>query len=348
MITFTNPEICRSQAESESTLGGWSAPGLTSSTPDNRPELPRMEIGEQYRLGDHDLDRQSLGTDDGHRLRLHERSNTKVAAIAEIMEAGISQTRASRRPAVEIHTDDVNTKSKAVGYRADMLTTQSAHGSGDQHLHVSSVQQEPTAMTTWEKLPLGEGSMQRATSGQSDSMVRRDGAEVELKATKNDLFYFPKRLKEYYKLFLDATSEDFERGTLPMLKCKLCHGANFNTWDHFTRHCKSAESQPLKLLFCDRCGNFFARGDSLGRHSDNWAAECRDVSQHEAEAKRNETIEIHREFLINTKAYLETSQGTCEGRPSHRSSRRDIRTLRRDSRDETGTGRNRVVAKHPS
>ena len=130
----------------------------------------------------------------------------------------------------------------------------------------------------------------------------------KLKAT--GIFYIPKRLKEKYKLFLDATSEDFERGTLHVVKCKLCPKANFKTRDHFTRHCKTAEAHPLELRFCDHCGDFFARRDSLKRHSYNRASECRDIPKHEAEAKRNETIAIHREFLKNTKAYLKTNQGT--------------------------------------
>lgn len=273
--------------------------------------MPRIDPDKRYRGADDDLDDEglSVGADDGYGLRLDEKRKTEVTTAIKVSEAGESKRRAHRKPALKAHTS-VNTKSRAVGYKADMPMTPSAHGGGDQCLHVPSVQQEPTAMTTREELPLLEGSMQGATSGQSDTMVQQEGAEVysiELKATKNNL---SKRHKEVYKLFLDATSEDFERGTLHVYKCKLCHGANFTTWDHFMRHCKSAESHPLRLLFCDQCGDFFARGDSLKRHSVNRPPECHDISQQEAEAKRNETKSIHREFLNNTKAYLETNQGT--------------------------------------
>ena len=130
-----------------------------------------------------------------------------------------------------------------------------------------------------------------------------------MEETKKNVFYIPKRLKEDYRLFLEATSEDFEQGTLHVVKCKLCPGATFKTWDHFTRHCKTAELHPLKLLFCDHCGDFFARGDSLVRHSKNRASECHEVSQHEAEAKRMVTMTIHKEFVRNTKAYLKTNHG---------------------------------------
>jgi hypothetical protein len=273
-------------------------------------ELPQMDLGERHRGVDGDLDDDGLGTDDGHGLRLHEKGKTKVATALEVLEAGGGfQYRAYRKPAVKTHTG-INTKSKAAGHKANMLMTPSAHGGGDQHLHVTSIQQEPTSTTTREELPLVEGSMQGPTLGQSDSMAQQEGAEVELEATKDNLFPIPKRLKEGFKLFLDATSEDFERGTLHTLKCKLCHGVNFKTWDHFTRHCKSAESHPLKLHFCNHCGDFFARRDSRKRHSVNWATECRDVAQYEVEAKRNETRAIHKEFLNNMTAYLKTNQGT--------------------------------------
>jgi hypothetical protein len=354
MITFSNPAICRFQAGSA--LGGrfMSAPGLASSAPDMFELLP-MDIDEWYRKADDDIN------DDGRGSRLHEKGKTKVATTVEvILEAGGgSQYRAYRKPAVKTHTD-VNTKSKAVRHRADMLMTPSAHGGGDQHLHVSSIQQELTVITTREELPLVEGSMQGATSGQRDSLVQQEGTEIELKTTKNDLIYIiPKRLKKEFKRFLDATSEDFERGTLHMLKCKLCHRANLKTWGQFTRHCNTSESHPRELLFCNRCGDFFARLDSLQRHSHNRATECCDVAPHEVEAKRNETMAIHKEFKNNTKAYLETNQGSWTPfaqvvyflffesafMSRSRSSRRGIRTLRRDSRSETG---NRVVAKHPS
>jgi hypothetical protein len=166
-----------------------------------------------------------------------------------------------------------------------------------------------------EELPSVEGSRQGVMRGQSDRIVQEEAEifsmeNVTLEETKHNVFYIPKRLKEDYRQFLEATSEDFERGTLHVVKCKLCPGVTFKTWDHFTRHCKTAELHPLRLLFCDHCGDFFARGDSLERHSSNRPSECHDISQQEAETKRSETRAIHREFLNNTKAYLEANQGT--------------------------------------
>jgi len=256
-----------------------------------------------------------MGTDDGHGVRLREKGKTRVATTVGVLEVSGSTNRTDRKPAVEAPAS-VNTTSKAVGYKAGMLMTPSAHGGSDQLLHVPSVQQESTATATQEELPSVEGSRQGVTRGQSDRIVQEE-AEVfsmengTLEETKNNAFHIPKRLKEDYRHFLDATSEDFERGIVHVVKCKLCPGVTFKTWDHFTRHCKTAELHPLRLLFCDHCGDFFARGDSLERHSNNRASgECHDISKQEAEAKRNETRAIHRAFLNNTKAYLETNQGT--------------------------------------
>jgi hypothetical protein len=291
-----------------------SSPGLGVTAPDIS-ELPRIDLGERHRGVDDDLEDEGPGTDGRHGLRLREKGKTKVATTVGVLEAARSTNRADRQPAAEAPTS-VNSTSKAVGYKAGVLMTPSAHGSSDQHLHVPGVQQESTVMATQEVLPLVEESTQGATRGQRDRIVQEEGGIFSmengtLEETKSNVFHIPKRLKKDYKLFLDATSEDFERGTLHVVKCKLYPRVTFKTWDHFTRHCKTAELHPLRLLFCDHCGDFFARGDSLERHSSNRASgECQDLSQQEAEAKRNETRAIHWEFLNNTKAYLETNQGT--------------------------------------
>jgi hypothetical protein len=290
-----------------------SSPGLAVSAPDIS-KIPRIYIGERHRGADDDLEDEGLGIDDRRGLRLREKGKTKVAiTVGELVAR--STNRIDLEPAVEAPTS-VTTTSKAIGYKAGVLMAPSAHGGNDQRLHVPSVQQEPTAIITQEELPLVEGSMQGAMRGQSDRILQEEPEVFStendtFEETKNIVFHIPKRLKKDYKLFLDATSEDFERGALHVVKCKLCPGVTFKSWDHFTRHCKTAELHPLKLLFCDHCGDFFARGDSLERHSNNRASgECHDLSRQEAEAKRNETRAIHREFLDNTKAYLETNQET--------------------------------------
>ena len=131
----------------------------------------------------------------------------------------------------------------------------------------------------------------------------------KLGATKDNRFHISKRLREDYKSFLTATSEDFARGTIHELKCKLCPAADFTTWDDFVRHCKNAEAHPLEIHVCDYCGSYFARRDSLNRHSWSRPPECLHVSPREAEDKRTETKRIHEEFKKDLKHYLETNDG---------------------------------------
>jgi len=131
----------------------------------------------------------------------------------------------------------------------------------------------------------------------------------KLGGTKDNLFYISKRLNEDFKSFLKANSEDFARGSLYELKCKLCPAADLTTWDDFARHCKTAEAHPLEIFICRHCGDFFARYDSLQRHSKNQPPECLRVSPREAENKCTETTRIHEEFKKNLKYYLETNEG---------------------------------------
>ena len=315
MIPFNNPAMYRLQTAPTPNGLYVSSPGLTVFAPDVS-ELRQMDRDERHRGADDDLDDEVLGTDDGHGLRLREKGKRSgsVATTAGVLEIAGSTNRTDRKLAGQALTR-IKTKSKAVGYKAGMLMTPGAHGGGDQPLHVPSVQRESTAMATQEEWPSFEGSTQGATRGQSDRILQEE-AEVfgmedgTLEGTKNlQVFTIPKRLKKVYRLFLDATPEDFKGEILHTFKCKLCPGVTFTTWDHFTRHCKTAEPHPLILFFCDHCGDFFARGDSLERHSNN-PGECQDLSHQDAEAKRNETRAIHEEFLSNTIAYLETKQGT--------------------------------------
>jgi hypothetical protein len=229
---------------------------------------------------DHDDASEDLRTDDSHGVRLREKVKTMVVTTAGVMEAGGSTSPAVRAPA------SINITSKAVGCRMDLLRTPTVQGGCDQVLQVPGVQQVLAATTMQEGLASASGSMWEATWDQRDVMMRQEETEVcsmendKSKATKNDLFRIPKRLKDDYKHRLKATSEDFERGTLDELKCKLCPGANFRTWDHFKRHCKTSERHPLRILICDRCGRHFTRPDSLKRHFDNQACKSFPETNH--------------------------------------------------------------------
>ena len=263
------------------------APGAAASSHDI-PELRRVELGKRDSGTHNNRYDKGLGVDNNDGRR----PGNKPAAKA---------------PA------SVNT-SKAVRFRADVPMIPIAQGGCDQLMQEPNSQQELTGRTAQEELPSAERSVQGATRDQCDPMQQEEeevyGVEDDkLGATKDNRFHISKRLREDYKSFLTAMSEDFARGTLHELKCKLCPAADFTTWDDFTRHCKTTEAHPLEILFCDYCGTSFARRDSLNRHSRNRPPECRHVSPREAEDKRTETKRIHEEFKKNLKYYLETNGG---------------------------------------
>jgi hypothetical protein len=275
-------------------------------------ESPCMNLGKCDLGMDDNLHDGDLETDNSQGQRLGKKAKSKVAATIGVSEVGGSTNRTCRKPAVKAPAG-VNT-SKAVGFRADMLMILSAQG-GDQLLQEPSVQQESTGTTVQEEFPSAEEGVQGAPRYQCDTMMQQEEEEVhsmedgKLGATKNNLFYISKRLNEDYKSFLKANSEDFARGTLYELKCKLCPAVDLTTWDDFARHCKTAEAHPLEIFICRRCGDFFARYDSLQRHSKNQPPECLRVSPREAEDKCTETKRIHEEFKKNLKYRLETNEG---------------------------------------
>ena len=51
-------------------------------------------------------------------------------------------------------------------------------------------------------------------------------------------------------------------GAVQVIKCRLCPDAKLKDFEEFKRHCKTSETHPLVIHFCDRCGDYFAR-DSL-------------------------------------------------------------------------------------
>jgi hypothetical protein len=296
-------------------MGGLSvpAPSTAASAPDMH-KSPPIGLSEGDRGTDGNVNDEGLGTNKGRGLRLGTKVKSNVAATTGIFEAGEPTDSTGRKPAVEAPVW-VDTVSEALVFRTEMPRILNTQGGSDRPLQEPSVQQELTGMTAQEGLPSAKRCVQGATRGHYNTMMQQEEEEdhsVEdrrLEATRNILSYIPKRLNRDYKPFLKATSEDFARGTLHELKCKLCPASDFTTWDGFTRHCKTAEAHPLEVFVCGYCGDFFARYDSFQRHSENQPPECLRVSPREAEDKRTETKRIHEEFRKNLKVHLETNEG---------------------------------------
>jgi hypothetical protein len=226
-----------------------------------------------------------------------------LATTTESLETGGFTNVLHRKPSVTTPAG-VNTTPNAIGSQADTLVTLTARGCCDQPLQVPRVQEASMATTSQEKVPSVKGSMKGATRDRSSGMGNK------LKSTKENLrpLYIPKRPKEIYRLFLNATPKEIEQRTLDVLKCKLCPEVNFTTWDHFTRHCRTSEAHPLQIVFCSRCGDFFTRRDVLERHRINRASECSGISQDNVDTKCNETRQVHQRYKLKMKDYLRTNQ----------------------------------------
>jgi hypothetical protein len=59
----------------------------------------------------------------------------------------------------------------------------------------------------------------------------------------------------------------------------------------------TVEVHPLEISFCDECGDFFARSDSLKRHCKNQPAKCLNITRKKADEKRRETQKAHDESV---------------------------------------------------
>jgi hypothetical protein len=129
---------------------------------------------------------------------------------------------------------------------------------------------------------------------------------------ENEYFQFPRKFKPGYKALLAATQADWARGSIREIKCRRCPDATFRTWEDFKRHCDTTETHPLKITFCNVCGDFFARRDSLKRHHKYQPAECTSVTLEKANEKRRVTQRVHDEFIARLEEFLTTGEEDVE------------------------------------
>ncbi|KAI0284877.1 hypothetical protein BC826DRAFT_1053745 [Russula brevipes] len=108
------------------------------------------------------------------------------------------------------------------------------------------------------------------------------------------------------RALLDAKPADWARGTVRVLKCKLCPDAGFKNWADFKRHCDKMETHPREIEFCETCGDFFARPDSLRRHRKSRPLRCTRVDENTAKEKRRKTIDAYETFKARLEQCLET------------------------------------------
>ena len=46
-------------------------------------------------------------------------------------------------------------------------------------------------------------------------------------------------------------------GAVQVINCRLCPDAKLKDFEEFKRHCKTSETHPLVIHFCDRCRDYF-------------------------------------------------------------------------------------------
>jgi hypothetical protein len=155
-----------------------------------------------------------------------------------------------------------------------------------------------------EQLPSVEGSVEGVN--QPNSVVPQEGGGSE--AAGGKIFYIPRRLEKRHRALLDAKPADWARGTIRVLKCRLCPDAGFTNWADYKRHCDKMEAHPREIEFCETCGDFFARPDSLVRHRKSRPRRCLRVGSHAAKEKRRKTIVAFKDFQARLELCLETGE----------------------------------------
>jgi hypothetical protein len=218
-------------------------------------------------------------------------------AVSGALGAAGSTSRAHHKSATRT-PDGINCKSEAVGRGAGKLAAPNAHEVYYQSPLGSSVQRVFMGTIAQGKLPWDEGSEDELTEQYTSSAVEQQDVAISAKdgEKEDEGFVIPKRLSPRHRGFLRATSEDWEHGTINVLKCRLCPNAGFGNWEDFKRHCDFSEAHPLRIVFCEHCGDFFARNDSLKRHQTSRPPECLSVTPTEAEAKRRETNKVYEAY----------------------------------------------------
>jgi len=247
----------------------------------NRPAVaPVLEPGSQVRKRRH----YSEAHDNANPAMLdsHQKGFNGAASDGFLKKAALSVNDTLHEPVARNPKKTVNA-SKAVRHRARMLTTLDAQGMHCQSFLGPSYQQGQ-AMSSAQEKPLW---VERRMEGMEEDVWQ---------GAKETPISIPRKLDKWCRTLLAATKADWEHGTIHVVMCRLCLGTRFGTWEHFKRHCDTAEAHPLNIAFCDSCGDFFARSDTLGRHRNKPPLQCRNAKPEETAQKRRATERAHKEF----------------------------------------------------
>ena len=266
---------------------------------------PAAALGKRHREADW-----PLGDGGPAEAQIHEMPPPKRAkgggAARGILNAVRSMARTRRKPAARIPKQVFSGKPKEAGRGAERLATPSSQGIYHQSLLGPSFQQgwavgAADGTPTWV-----EGSVDEKEVNHIDNVQQQqEGA--------TNVLVIPRIFKPEYWLLLQTSEADLARGAVQAIRCRLCPGRVIKSFDEFKRHCETSERHPRNIHFCDLCGDFFARSDSLNRHRRVPPAECLKVTQVEALEKREATEQVHEDFIRWMDHGLKTGEGIERG-----------------------------------
>jgi hypothetical protein len=231
---------------------------------------------------------------DGHEMPPHKRA--RGVKPNGILKAARSAPTTHQKSVVRTPKPKINSKPKEAGRGAEKLRIPDSQGIHHRSLLGPSLQQGWAVEAADGQLIWVEGSVEEMTH-RTDSTVQQQGC-----------FEIPRDFKTGYRALLVATQDDWARGAVREIKCRLCPKAKFKKWGEYRRHCDCIESHPLSIYFCEDCGDYFARSDSCQRHCKNRPPECLQVSPERADAKRRATQRAHDEFIGRLEGYLTTGE----------------------------------------
>ena len=220
----------------------------------------------------------------------------------------VESTKGTRRSSRTRAQQNIKSKSKAAGRGAERLASTTARG-------------------VYPRSPLGlsvsRGSMGALGHGQPSWVVGREqvetgrdmgsSAQQQIVSQENaedvdDLREISRTLTERHRSMLLTTQAERERGGVRSIKCKLCPDVPFSSWATFRRHCKECEMHPVEPLYCDWCGDYYARGDSKKRHQNSKEDACRTTSHDKVMEKREKVGRLFKAFEARLAQCLESRE----------------------------------------
>ena len=125
----------------------------------------------------------------------------------------------------------------------------------------------------------------------------------------DSLYEIPSNLTKRQQSMLRTTEDDLRRRSVLTIECRLCPDTTLGSWQIFQRHCDTSEDHPVEIIFCERCGDYFGRRDSLKRHQKRRNQDgCRMTSRREAERKITETQQLFDDFNLRMEECMETGE----------------------------------------